>query len=31
MLRHGVVVYDALFGWRRFAAGERYNYPAKAA
>jgi rhodanese-related sulfurtransferase len=31
MLRHGVMVYDALFAWLRFAAEERHNWPAKAA
>jgi hypothetical protein len=31
MLRHGFIVYDGLFAWLRFAAGERYNCPAKAA
>jgi hypothetical protein len=25
------LVYDALFAWLRFAAGERHNWPAKAA
>ena len=25
----GVMVYDALFGWLRFAAEERHNWPAK--
>lgn len=31
LLRQGFVVYDALFAWLRFAAGERHNWPAKAA
>jgi rhodanese-related sulfurtransferase len=31
MLRHGFLVYDALFAWLRFAAAERHNWPAKAA
>jgi len=31
MLRHGFIVYDALFAWLRFAAAERHNWPAKAA
>jgi rhodanese-related sulfurtransferase len=31
MLGHGVLVYDALFAWLRFAAGERHNWPVKAA
>ncbi len=31
MLRHGFIVYDALFAWLRFAAEERHNWPAKAA
>jgi rhodanese-related sulfurtransferase len=31
MLRHGFVVYDALFAWLRVAAAERHNWPAKAA
>jgi len=31
MLRHGFMVYDALFAWLRFAAAERHNWPAKAA
>jgi len=31
LLRRGFVVYDALFTWVRFAAGERHNWPAKAA
>jgi rhodanese-related sulfurtransferase len=30
-LRHGLIVYDALFAWLRFAADERHNWPAKAA
>jgi len=29
MLRHGFMVYDALFAWLRDAAGERHNWPAK--
>jgi len=31
MLRHGFMVYDALFAWLRHATGERHNWPAKAA
>jgi rhodanese-related sulfurtransferase len=31
LLRSGVLVYDALFAWLRYAAGERHNWPAKAA
>jgi rhodanese-related sulfurtransferase len=31
MLRHGFIVYDALFAWLRFADEERHNWPAKAA
>jgi rhodanese-related sulfurtransferase len=31
MLKHGFIVYDALFAWLRFAAEERHNWPAKAA
>ena len=31
LLRSGFVVYDALFAWLRYAAGERHNWPAKAA
>jgi rhodanese-related sulfurtransferase len=31
LLRHGFLVYDALFAWLRFAADERHNWPAKAA
>ena len=31
LLRHGFMVYDALFAWLRFAAAERQNWPAKAA
>ena len=31
LLRHGFIVYDALFAWLRFAADERHNWPAKAA
>ncbi len=31
MLRHGFLVYDALFAWLRHAASERHNWPAKAA
>ena len=30
MLRHGFIVYDALYAWLRFAAEERHNWPAKA-
>lgn len=29
LLRHGFIVYDALFAWLRFAAEERHNWPAK--
>jgi rhodanese-related sulfurtransferase len=31
MLQQGFVVYDGLFAYLRFAAGERHNWPAKAA
>jgi rhodanese-related sulfurtransferase len=31
LLERGFMVYDALFAWLRFAAGERHNWPAKAA
>jgi len=31
LLRSGFQVYDALFAWLRYAAGERHNWPAKAA
>jgi rhodanese-related sulfurtransferase len=31
LLRRGFVVYDALYAWLRFAAGERHNWPAKVA
>ena len=31
LLRHGFMVYDALFACLRFAAQERHNWPAKAA
>jgi hypothetical protein len=31
LLRHGFIVYDALFAWLRFATGEHHNWPAKAA
>jgi rhodanese-related sulfurtransferase len=31
LLRHGFMVYDALFAWLRYAAQERHNWPAKAA
>jgi rhodanese-related sulfurtransferase len=31
MLQHGFMVYDGLFAYLRFAAGERHNWPAKAA
>ncbi len=31
LLRHGFMVYDALFAWLRHAAAERHNWPAKAA
>ncbi|MDP2297855.1 MAG: chromate resistance protein [Pseudolabrys sp.] len=30
LLRHGFVIYDALFAWLRFAASERHNWPVKA-
>lgn len=30
LLRQGFLVYDALFAWLRFAAGERHNWPIKA-
>ena len=30
-LARGFVIYDALYAWLRFAAGERHNWPAKAA
>jgi rhodanese-related sulfurtransferase len=30
LLQHGFVIYDALFGWLRFAADERHNWPARA-
>lgn len=30
MLRHGFMVYDAIYAWIRFAAEERHNWPAKA-
>lgn len=30
MLRHGFIVYDALYAWLRFAAAERHNWPVKA-
>ena len=30
MLRHGFIVYDALYAWLRHAADERHNWPAKA-
>jgi rhodanese-related sulfurtransferase len=30
LLRHGFVIYDALFAWLRFAADERHNWSAKA-
>ena len=30
LLRHGFLVYDALFTWLRFAAEERHNWPARA-
>ncbi|MDB5602665.1 MAG: hypothetical protein JWN71_4709 [Xanthobacteraceae bacterium] len=29
MLRHGFMVYDALYAWIRFAGDERHNWPAK--
>lgn len=28
MLRHGFVVYDGLYAWARFSAGETHNWPA---
>ena len=31
LLRHGFLVYDALFAWLRFAADERHNWPMRAA
>ena len=31
LLQRGLLVYDALFAWLRFAADERHNWPAKAA
>lgn len=31
LLRHGFLVYDALFAWLRFAAEERHNWPVTAA
>ncbi len=31
LLERGLLVYDALFAWLRFAADERHNWPAKAA
>jgi hypothetical protein len=31
LLRQGFIVYDALFGWLRFAAQERHNWPLRAA
>jgi rhodanese-related sulfurtransferase len=31
LLRHGFMVYDALFAYLRFAAHERHNWPAKVA
>ena len=31
LLERGVIVYDALFAWLRFAAEEQHNWPAKAA
>ena len=31
LLARGFLLYDALFAWLRFAAGERHNWPAKAA
>ena len=30
LLQRGFLVYDALFAWLRFAAGERHNWPARA-
>ena len=29
LLERGFMVYDALFAWLRFAAGERHNWPAR--
>jgi rhodanese-related sulfurtransferase len=31
LLRQGFLIYDGLFAWLRHAAGERHNWPAKAA
>lgn len=31
LLQRGLIVYDALYAWLRFAANERHNWPAKAA
>ena len=31
LLQRGFVIYDALFTWLRYAAGESHNWPAKAA
>jgi hypothetical protein len=31
LLERGFMIYDALFAWLRFAAGERHNWPVKAA
>jgi rhodanese-related sulfurtransferase len=31
LLRRGFLIYDGLFAWLRHAAGERHNWPAKAA
>jgi rhodanese-related sulfurtransferase len=31
LLQKGFMVYDALFAWLRYAAGERHNWPAKTA
>jgi hypothetical protein len=31
LLDRGFVMYDALYAWTRNAAGERHNWPAKAA
>jgi hypothetical protein len=31
LLERGLMVYDALFAWLRFAAGDRHTWPAKAA
>jgi rhodanese-related sulfurtransferase len=31
LLQRGAMLYDGLFAWLRFAAGERHNWPAKAA